>query len=90
VGDSDSLDTTRGSTTRDLAQRFRVSEEKIRKWIELGEIVAINTAAARCGRPRWIITPEAVAAFERRRAGGPTPKPQRQKARPQTATDYYP
>jgi hypothetical protein len=49
----------------------------------------INTAAALSGKPRWVITPDALASFENRRAGGPTPKAQRRRRTP-TVIDFYP
>src|SRR5262249_28100204 len=76
-------------TVADLARRFRVGPDKIRRWIERGELRAINTAAALCGRPRWVVTAEALAEFERRRAGGPPPRPQPRRRR-LAAVDYYP
>jgi transposase len=79
----------RGYTVRDLVAYYRVSEDKIRRWIATGELRAVNTAAALCGRPRWVIPAEALAEFEQRRAGGPQPKPPRRRRR-QEAIDYYP
>jgi hypothetical protein len=79
----------RGLTTADVARRYRVSEDKVRSWIDRGELAAVNTATALCGRPRWVISPEALAAFEAARRGGPTPKPPRRKRRTQMV-DYYP
>jgi hypothetical protein len=63
--------TAPGLTTADLAR---------------GELVALNTAEPG-GRPRWIVTAEALAEFERRRAGGPAPKTVRRK-RVVAAKDY--
>jgi excisionase family DNA binding protein len=80
---------TSGLTVADLAKRLRVSQDKIRAWITRGELVAVNTAAALCGRPRWVIAPEALAEFERRRAGAPTPKTPRRRKRTNDV-DYYP
>src|SRR4051794_21965418 len=60
-----------GYTVADVARRLRVGEDKVRGWIARGELAAINTATALCGKPRWVIPPEALAAFERSRAGGP-------------------
>lgn len=78
----------RGLTTREVARRYRVSEDKVRRWIERRELAAINTAGSLCAKPRWVITPEALLEFERRRAGGSPPKPQRR--RRQAMKDFYP
>jgi hypothetical protein len=57
--------------------------------IARGEVVAVNTASTVCGKPRWIILPEALATFERRRrSAGPAPKPRRQKR--SDIVDFYP
>ena len=80
-----------GLTVRDVARRYRVGEDKVRGWISRGELAAINTASALCGKPRWVILPDALAAFERRRAGGPKvqPKPRR-RLRTSGMVDYFP
>jgi excisionase family DNA binding protein len=78
-----------GLTVRDVARRYRVSPDKVRAWIARGELPAVNTASALCGRPRWVVPAEALAAFERRRAGGPAPRPPRRRKRA-TPVDYYP
>jgi excisionase family DNA binding protein len=78
-----------GLTVREVARRYRVGEDKVRNWIARGELKALNTAAALCGRPRWVITPEALAAFEKLRTGGPAPKPTRRRRR-MGAIDFYP
>ncbi len=78
-----------GLTVADVARRLRVGEDKVRNWITKGELRAINTAAALCGKPRYVVTPEALAEFENRRAAAPPPKPQRRR-REQAAIDYFP
>jgi hypothetical protein len=78
-----------GLTVRDLARRYRIGCDKVRTWINRGELAAINTAATLCGKPRWVVTAEALAAFERRRAGGPPPKAPRRRRR-QALIDFYP
>jgi hypothetical protein len=50
---------------------------------------AVNTSRSSYDRPRWVIPPDAMAEFERRRAGGPLPKPRKRK-RQQGFVDYYP
>jgi hypothetical protein len=76
-------------TVADVARRYRVSPDKVRAWIARGELVAVNTAAALCGKPRWVILPDALAAFERRRTSVPPPKPPRRR-RTAGFVDYYP
>jgi hypothetical protein len=78
-----------GLTVREVARRYRVGEDKVRAWIRSGELAAINTASVLCGKPRWVIVPDALAAFERRRAGGSPPKPTRRRGRKEIV-DYYP
>jgi transposase len=78
-----------GLTVREVAGRYRVGVGRVLGWIRRGELRAINRRDARCGRPSWVIPPEALAAFERgRQAATPTPKPVRRKKT--CAIDYYP
>jgi hypothetical protein len=79
-----------GLTVREFARRYRVGEDKVRNWISRGELKAGNTAAALCGRPRWVIPVEALAEFERRRSSTPPQKPTRRRPRQGRAIDYYP
>lgn len=79
----------RGLTVADVADRYRVSPDKVRLWIVRGELAAVNTASALCGKPRWVIPQEALSVFEKRRAGGPPPKPPRRRKR-REMVDYYP
>jgi hypothetical protein len=78
-----------GLTVADVARRFRVSPDKVRAWIRRGELLAINTAAALCGRPRFVIPSDALDAFERSRQAGPPPKPARRRKQTKLV-DYYP
>jgi hypothetical protein len=79
----------RGLTVRDVARRYRVSPDKVRAWIARGELRAINTASAMCGKPRFVIPPEALTDFERRRDASPPPIPPRRRKRT-NLVDYYP
>jgi hypothetical protein len=78
-----------GRTVADLARRYRVSEDKIRSWIRRGELFAINTSTVLCSRPRFVVPPEALAAFERGRAAADPPKPKRRPRLPDEI-DYFP
>jgi hypothetical protein len=79
----------RGLTVTDVARRYRVSEDKVRAWIRSGELFAINTADALCGKPRWVVPPEALARFERGRQAA-QPKPARRRRRLQGVIDFFP
>lgn len=80
----------RGLTVPEVARRYRIGEDKVRGLIRRGELLAINMTLDRCRRPRFVITPEALAAFERgRQAATPNaPKPKRPKRT--SIIDFYP
>jgi hypothetical protein len=78
-----------GFTVREVARRFRVSPAKVRTWIRLGILGAINTNPVACGKRRLIILPEHLAAFETQHATAPPPKPVKRRKRSQD-TDFYP
>jgi hypothetical protein len=81
----------RGLTVADVAGRYRVGPDKVRAWIRRGELAAVNTAEAKCAKPRWVVTPEALEQFERgRQAAMATPKATRRKRRQAGAIDFYP
>jgi excisionase family DNA binding protein len=81
----------RGSTVRDIARRYRVGEDTVRRWIRSGELAAINTARVRCGKPRFVVTPEALEKFERaRQAETTTPNLAPRRRLTTGLIDYYP
>lgn len=60
----------------EVAARFGVKAEKVLLWIQAGELQAVNAATRRNGqRPRWRISPQALADFEQARASRPAPAP---------------
>ncbi len=71
-----------GLTVRDVARRYRVSPDKVRAWIARRELGAVNTASALCGKPRFVVLPEHLAAFEQARSACPPPKPPRRRRSP--------
>jgi excisionase family DNA binding protein len=79
----------RGWTTAEMAELLRVSADRVRAMIVSGELGAVNTASARCRRPRYIVLPQHLAAWERTRRAAPPPKTPRGIKRT-VEVDYYP
>jgi hypothetical protein len=78
-----------GLTVADVARRYRVSPDKVRTWIRRGDLRAVNTATDLCAKPRFVVAPDALAAFEKSRSAAPPPKPPRRRKRTQMV-DFYP
>jgi hypothetical protein len=74
-------------TPPQLAQIYGVKPAKILAWISSGELGALNLAARGTSRPRYRISPEAIAQFECRRSAGPLPKQVRRR-RPASIKDF--
>jgi hypothetical protein len=89
IGDADQHEPGAGYTVRDLAKRWRVGVAKVLGFLRRGELVGINLAGNLAAKPQWRITPEAVAAFEKRRTSAPTPKARKQRRRPEVI-DFFP
>ncbi|MBP3958425.1 helix-turn-helix domain-containing protein [Gemmata sp. G18] len=78
-----------GLTPNEVASVLRVSQGKVLAWITSGELVATNTAAALCGKPRWVVSASALEAFRKKRSSLPLPKVARRR-RPSGLVDYFP
>src|SRR5947209_3307408 len=65
----------RGLTVPKFAKLFCIGETKVIGWIRAGKLRAVNVATDLCGRPRFVILPDAVAEFQRQRdPTGPQPE----------------
>src|SRR4051812_1086901 len=65
-------------TLPEFAARYRMGEDKAKRLIRQGLVRAVNIGSTRSGRPRYVITPEAMEEFERARAAAePKPAPRR-------------
>jgi transposase len=51
-----------------VAKLYGVGIGKVLAWIKSGDLKAVNVATNRSQRPRWAISPDAIAEFERLRA----------------------
>jgi hypothetical protein len=69
-------------TVHDLHLKYGVSEHTVLGWINRGLLRAINVAGADSGNPRWRISEDALADFERVRSSTPQPSttPRRRKS----------
>jgi hypothetical protein len=76
-------------TVRQLARHLQVGPDKIRGWINSGELKATNTSKDP-RRKRWIISLEALAEFQARRQPETPPKPAPRRRRPTQMVDYFP
>ncbi|HEY1186325.1 MAG TPA: helix-turn-helix domain-containing protein [Gemmata sp.] len=60
---------SRTLTVAEVAERFGVTPETVAGWIRAGELRAVNVSRSRTSKkPRWRVTPEALAAFETARS----------------------
>ena len=50
----------------------------------------MNTADVSCGKPRFVVTPEALAEFERRHSAAGAPKPAKRHRRGSGEIDFFP
>ena len=64
-----------------IAERHGIDRAKVLRWIDAGDLRAINVASNPNGRPRWRIPEEALAEFEQRRAN-PAAVPVQRRATP--------
>jgi excisionase family DNA binding protein len=77
-------------TPPQLARQLGVSPDKIVGWIRSGELRAVNIAANPKGRPRYIIDPKDVEAFEARRSIHKTPSvPRRRKRTSDDVIEFF-
>ncbi len=78
-----------GLTVPELARFLRVGEDTIRGWIRRGELAAINTASP-LGKPRFVVLPHHLVAFEASRQVVPAAKKATRRRKRTTEIDYYP
>lgn len=75
-------------TPPELARRWGIGVDKVLGWIRRGELRAINVATTLGIRPRWLIDPADIAAFEERRAASPPPAKIRRHRSAMQITEY--
>jgi hypothetical protein len=80
----------RGLTPREFARLYRLGVERVRAMIVRGELQALNLSPTRRGKPRYVVMPHHVEAWERSRRVNPPPRPAPRRRRPVGETDYFP
>jgi len=80
----------RGWTPREFARLIRVCPDQVRNWIRDGTLGAINVARHRYGKPRFVILPEHLGDFTRKRAAARPRTAQRRRKALTGTKDYYP
>jgi transposase len=74
----------------DVAKRYGVSAEKVIGWIRRGELRGVNVADRRDGRkPRFVIDPADLKAFELSRTPGPAVRPIRRRKSAAGVTEFF-
>ena len=81
-------------TVADLCDKVGVTEHTVLTWIRSGELPAVNVGRRPgAGKPRWRVSPEALAQFvQTRGTGGATatpPKPRRAKPTDREVIAFY-
>jgi hypothetical protein len=79
----------RNLTPPQLARRYGVSADKVLAWIRSGELRAVNAATRPTGRPRRVIDPGDVVAFEQRRAARPTEATTRRRSKQADVIEFF-
>jgi hypothetical protein len=80
---------TRGLTVREVARRYRLGKDRVLAMIRSGALRALNLAPSRCGRPRYVIMPDALRQWEQANQVSPPPPPRRRQKR-SYEVDYFP
>ena len=90
LGDGNGVHAARQKLTPpELARQWRIKPEKILAWIRSGELRAINVATEQRGRPRYLIEPDEVEAFEQRRAVVERPVLNRRRGQRSNGVPHY-
>ena len=75
-------------TVSELAERWRVTTDKVRGFIHLGQLAAVNVGGG-SQKPRWRISDTARKNFEQARASHPKPEPRPRRRRPSVVKEYF-
>jgi len=84
------IEQRRGYTTREIARMLRCSSDRIRTMIRSGKLGAVNMRQTVCGKPKFIVMPEHLAAFVEANKVYVPPKPEQRRRRQKDLIDFFP
>ncbi len=77
-------------TPPEVAERYRVSPDKVRAWILAGQLRAVDVSSKPgIGRPRWRVSPSDLIAFENSRTVSAPVKPARRRRKAADVIEYF-
>lgn len=76
-------------TPPEVARRYGVAPQKVLAWIRSGELAAVNVASCMTGRPRYAVSPAALAEFEAARAARTARRRTARKPRLAATENYF-
>jgi hypothetical protein len=88
VNDAAEAPAPRGLTPAEVGRLLRIGPDRVRSMVRAGELGAIDTAPPRSPRPRYIVLPQHLEAYFRRRSAARPQSPPRRRRR--AVHDYYP
>jgi hypothetical protein len=80
---------TQYSTPKELAERWRTSAESIIALIRAGRLRAFTLSPPGSPKPRWKISPDAIAEYEARHAARPPAKAPARRRRDPAVIEFY-
>lgn len=76
-------------TTSQAAELLGIDANKVTRWINSGQLTAINIAQSISGRPRWRISQEELDQFLIRRQSSPPPQVRRRRRNQAGVIQFY-
>jgi len=78
-------------TPREIAESYGVNQSKVLAWIHSGQLRAVDVSSnPGSGRPRWRVSPAALADWEvSRTCSPPEPKARRRRRKDPDLVEYF-
>jgi excisionase family DNA binding protein len=77
-------------SVRQICERFNVTQQTVLRWIQDGQLAALNVARRLGGkRPTWRVSEQAIEAFEALRTATPPPPRSTRRRRQTEGIRFY-